>query len=88
MYFAFQSFIDDSKKTLQIPEPVQHTFESITIITQDVLDVFLHLDSSKACGPDLFNPRLLKEGSNILAHPYAVIANRSLSLGYFPSSWK
>ena len=38
--------------------------------------------------PDLINPRLLKEGSHILAHPYAVICNCSLSLGYFPSSWK
>ena len=35
-----------------------------------------------------FNPCLLKEGSHILAHPYAVIFNRSLKLGYFPSSWK
>ena len=88
MYFASQSVIDDSNKTLPIPEPVQHTLESITITTQDVLDVFLHLDVSKACGPDLINPRLLKEGSHILAHPYAVIFNRSLSLGYFPTSWK
>ena len=61
MYFASQSVIDDSNKTLPIPEPVQHTLESITITTQDVLDVFLHLDVSKACGPDLINPRLLKK---------------------------
>ena len=88
MYFASQSAIDDSNKTLPIPEPVQHTLESITITTQDVLDVFLYLDVSKVCGPDLINPLLLKEGSHILAHPYAVIFNRSLSQGYFPSSWK
>ena len=88
MYFASQSVIDDSNKTLPIPEPVQHTLESITITTQDVLGVFLHFDVSKACDPDLINPRLLKEGSHILAHPHAVIFNRSLSQGYFPSSWK
>ena len=88
MYFASKSVIDDSNKTLPIPEPVQHTLESITITTQDVLDVFLHLEVSKACGPDLINPRILKEGSHILAHPYAVIFNRSLSLGYFTSFWK
>ena len=40
-------------KTLQIPQPVQHTLESICITTQDILDVFLHLDVSKACGPGL-----------------------------------
>ena len=88
MYFASQSVIDDSNKALPLPEPVQHTLESITITTQDVLDVFLNLDVSKACGLDLINTRLLKEGSHILTHPYAVIFNRSLSQGYFPSSWK
>ena len=88
MYFASQSVIDDLNKTLPIPEPVQHTLESITITTQDVLDVFLHLDVNKACCPDLINRRLLKEGSHVLAHPYAFIYNRSLLLGYYPSSWK
>ena len=88
MYFASQSVIDDSNKTLPVPEPVQHTLESISITTQDVLDVFLHLDVSKACSPDFINPRPLKEGSHILAHPYTVIFNRSLSLGYLPSPMK
>ena len=88
MHFASLSVIDHLNKTLPIPEPVQHTLESITITTQDALDVFHRLDVSKACGPDLINPRLLKEGSYILAHPYAVIFNRSFSLGYSPSSRK
>ena len=39
MYSASQSVIDDSNKPLPIPEPVQHTLESISITTQDVLDV-------------------------------------------------
>ena len=85
---AFQSAIDDLNKTLPIPKPVQHTLESITTTTQDDLDVFLHLDVSKACCPDLIYPRLLKEGSHVLAHQYAVIYNRSLLLGYYPSFWK
>ena len=88
MYFASQSVIVDSNKTLPIPEPVQHTLEAITITTQDVLDVFLHLGVSKVCCPDLINPRVLEEGSHVLAHPYADIYNRSLFLGYCPSSWK
>ena len=88
MYLASQSVIDDTNKSLPIPKPVQHTLESITIMTQDVLDVFLHLDVSKVCGPDRINPRLFKEGSNVLAHLYAVIFNRSISLGYFRSYWK
>ena len=47
MYFASQSVIDESTKTLPILEPVQHSLESISITTQDVLDVFLHLDVSQ-----------------------------------------
>ena len=43
---------------------------------------------TKAGGPDLISPRLLREGADILALPYSIIFNRSLDQGYFPSSWK
>ena len=43
---------------------------------------------SKTCGPDLFSPRLLKEGASILSNPLSIAFNRLLSKSYFPSSWK
>ena len=43
---------------------------------------------TKACGPDLISPRLLKEGANILSKPLSIIFNRSLLQGNFPSKWK
>ena len=43
---------------------------------------------SKASGPDLISPRLLKEGADILAYPFSIVFNRSLNQGYFPHSWK
>ena len=42
---------------------------------------------TKASGPDLISPRLLKEGVNILALPYPISFNRSLNKGYF-QNWK
>ena len=72
---------------IEIPD-IDHSLEFITITIQDVSGVFQHLDVTKACGPDLISPRLLKEGCHILTHPYSIIFNCSLEEGYFPSSWK
>ena len=79
----------DDTKTPSLPIPhMDHSLESIPITTQDVSDVFLHLDITKACGPDSISSHLLKEGCHILAHPYSIIFKRSLEQRYFPSSWK
>ena len=53
------------------------------IFVLDVLDVLKHLNTTKASGPDLISPRLLREGADILANPYSIF-NRSLVQGYPP----
>ena len=80
--------VDDANKELPHIDPSNHTLDSIVISYQDVKDVLLHLNVTKASGPDLISPRLLREGADILALPYSIIFNRSLDQGYFPSSWK
>ena len=80
--------VDDANKELPHIDPPNHTLDSIVISCQDVKDVLLHLNVTKASGPDLISPRLLREGADILALPYSIIFNRSLDQGYFPSSWK
>uniref|UniRef100_K1QA59 Phosphatidylinositol-4-phosphate 5-kinase type-1 alpha n=1 Tax=Magallana gigas TaxID=29159 RepID=K1QA59_MAGGI len=50
--------------------------------------MLIHLDTSKACGPDLINPRLLKEAASILCYPLTKLFNKSLSTSYFPAPWK
>ena len=87
-YFSSQTKVDDTNKPLPNVEPAQHVLESITISVQDVLDVLKHLNVNKACGPDLISPRFLRKGAEILAQPYAILFNRSLTQGYFPPSWK
>ena len=88
-YFASQSVVNDNNKPLPPNTAVSHEHLELTPFTvQDVKDVFDNLDINKACGPDLLNPRLLKEGSSILALPYSIIFNRSIQAGHFPSPWK
>ena len=59
------------------------------IITEtDVDDILKTLDTSKATGPDMFNPRLLKEASSILKYPLCKPFNLSLSTSIFPTEWK
>ena len=48
----------------------------------------MNLNIYKASGPDLLSPRLLKEGSDILAEPLSLLFNRSLDKCYFPIAWK
>ena len=87
-YFSSQTKVNDLNKPLFNIEPAQHTLESITIYTQDILDVLRHLDVNKAFGPDLISPRLLREGADFLAYPLFIVFNRSLLQGYFPPTWK
>ena len=61
-YFTSQTMVDDANKELPHIDPSNHTLDSIIILCQDVKDVLLHLNVTKASGPDLISPRLLREG--------------------------
>ena len=88
-YFALQSVVNDDNKSLPPNTTVSHeSLEMSPLSVQDVKDPFDNLDVTKACGPDLMSPRLLKKGSSVLALPYSTIFNRSLQCGHFPSHWK
>ena len=87
-YFCEQSNVDDSHAFLPPFEPSASFLDGINISETDVEDVLKLLDNNKACGPDLINPRLLKEGSEFLATKLSHIFNQSLTSSHFPSSWK
>ena len=87
-YFTTQStVIDDNRPLPQLP-PVDRTLQSIFISSQEVKDVLLNLDISKACGSDLISPRLLKEGACAVAVLLSTVFNLSLDQGHFPQAWK
>ena len=88
-YFIAQSAVNDDNITP--PDTVNqgnHTLEDIHITETDVSDVLCLLNTSKASGPDLLNPTLLKEASSQLALPLASLFNKSLTSGVFPEAWK
>ena len=87
-YFSSQSVVDDNNKTLPHPKTVLHDrLEIYEITPQAVKDVFDGLNANKSFGPDLMTPRLLKEGSSVLAEPYSLLSTSSLRLGHIPSPW-
>ena len=64
-YFASQTVVNDSNKQLPPLAPAQHILNSISVTEQDVNDVLINLDATKASGPDQISPRLLREGAPI-----------------------
>ena len=62
--------------------------EHIILSQEELYDCLLLLDVSKATGPDGISPRLLKYAARELSYPLALLFNKSLRLGVFPSSWK
>ncbi|XP_053406441.1 uncharacterized protein LOC123527061 [Mercenaria mercenaria] len=88
-YFCEQSNINDSNHSLPAsPEQPSHILSSIHISQQDVTDAISTINPSKSCGSDMVSPRLLKEGSSVLAAPLAIFFNKLITESYFPSVWK
>ncbi len=88
-YFCKQSTIDDSNHNL--PEALQlpnYTLSTIAISPGDVLDALKLIDPTKACGPDLVSPRLLREAAHALSTPLATYFTRLINDSHFPDSWK
>ena len=76
-YFTEQSTVDDSNATLPPHEPPNSTLQNILLSEQDVTDVLDLLDTNKANGPDLIDPKLLKEGACVF-DPYLTNTNAYL----------
>jgi hypothetical protein len=79
-FFSGESNMDDSNSTG--PEPIDPLYGKQTqlhITETDIEDVLKLLDTTKATGPDLINPRLLiGEGASILKLPLCRLFNLSL----------
>ena len=89
-YFCKQADLNDSETSVpDITDILINGLEQITVTENEVEDILKILDTSKAIGPDLLNPRLLKEAASILKYPLcSTLFNLSLTLSTFPSEWK
>ena len=87
-YFAMQTLLDESHAVLPDLNMPENQLCDIELNETDVEDVLSILNNNKASGPDLINPRLLKEASTELKYPLCRLFNFSLSIGVFPTEWK
>ena len=88
-YFCKQADLNDSETSVpDITDILINGLEQITVTENEVEDILKILDTSKAIGPDLLNPRLLKEAASMLKYPLCTLFNLSLTLSTFPSEWK
>ena len=86
-FFCDQSSInDDYLIPPDLDGPSYEKHRQIIITETDVDDILKTLDTSKATGPDMFNPRFLKEASSILKYPLCTLFNLSLSTSNFLQS--
>ncbi len=87
-FFVSQTQLNDSNTRLPNLTANDHLLQNIEISENDVEDILKCLDTSKATGPDLISPRVLKEASSVLKYPLCRLFNLSLSTATFPSDWK
>ena len=83
-YFSSQSVVNDINKTLPPRTDTNNELNFIAILEQEVKDVLDNLNVTKACGPDLISPRLLKEGASVLSKPLATVFNYFIITRLFP----
>ena len=85
-YFCKQADLNDSENSVpDITDILTNGLEQITITENEVEDILKILDTSKAIGPDLIKPRLLKEAASMLKYPLCRLFNLPLTLSTFTS---
>jgi hypothetical protein len=68
-YFSKQSEIDDSNSNNPNLSHATNQISEIKLCENEVEDILKVINPTKAFGPDLINPRLLKEAAPIIIHP-------------------
>ena len=91
IFFCRQSTVDDSNTI--VPPFVEENDDrpkltDVEISEQDIEDVLMQINISKASGPDLIHPRLLKSAASSLKYPLYKLFNKSLQTSKYPDLWK
>ena len=61
--------------------------DCISFTTDNVFQELTSLDVSKACGPDLIPPLLLKKAAPYICLPLSKLFTQSMSTGKLPQDW-
>lgn len=87
----FQSYSNINDSDASIPEFACNNnpkLSEIKINYDDVNDLIKCIDTSKATGPDLITPRMLKEAGISIVPSLTELFKLSLNINKFPASWK
>ena len=70
------------------PKAVESELTKIEISQEEVMKKLKEINPNKSAGPDAIPARVLKELSEVLAEPLAILYHKSLQTGKLPSDWK
>jgi len=89
-YFANQNVLCEEQATLpdSYPSFDQAKLDNIIITEEEVMDHLKGINTSKAVGPDLVSPRMLKEAGLAISSSLTRLFNLSLKMGVVPKMWK
>ena len=88
--FFSSVFSQEDLTSMPIPEAkkMESFLEQIQISEEDIMKRLHKLKTNKSAGPDSMHPRLLKELSNELTKPLALLFKKSLQEALIPQQWK
>ena len=69
------------------PDHYSTLLEDIQVSSDEVFKELSLLNVSKACGPDLICPCLLREAAPVISHSLSKLFNESLKSGVLPLDW-
>jgi len=73
---------------LSLVQPWTKTEQEIFCTEEEVLDLLLTVDTSKATGSDGISGRMLKSITYYIAHGLTELFNLSIRTGRIPQQWK
>ena len=87
-FFLSHSNIDTSNAQLPPEENFEAKLVSVKASEQEVLDLLMSLDTSKATGPDGIGPKLLHEAGPSIVPSLTRLINLCLDSAQVPQMWK
>ena len=82
-----QAFLKKKSIPPDLPQ-LDCLLNDITLSFSEVSNIIQNIDKSNATGPDQVHNILLIAASSIIAEPFTILFNRSLSESKFPAIWK
>ena len=87
---AFASKFNNRTVTT-LPDLLPHHLDTLprfTVTENAVRAALLELNPNKACGPDNFSAKIIRECADQLVSPLSKICAKSVEMGVFPNLWK